>query len=603
VGITEALPPYDQYVVARIAVLVIVTASLNLLMGNAGLLSLASAAFMGIGAYSLVILMVHTSIAFPLLAFLAVALAWTLGWLMGLISLRLSGFYLALVTFGSLIAFQTILVQGSDELTGAGYGLVTPIPTLFGHVLASGSWVAASVFSAGAVIVLVKSLSDSRVGRAWKAMKANEISAEQNGMDLTRLKTSAFALTAAMSAFAGVLYAFLQGAVSPEQFDLTSTIQQLTYVVVGGVGSVAGSVIGPIVIELIPEVMRPVGQQRELVFGVLLLVMLILAPKGLAGVVRTAYSRAAPLLPRFRVQNFHIPGLPRAAVSERHSGATLRWASIDKPRLDENGSKRPAILFKDVSVHFGGLAALSHLNLEVEQGTLHGLIGPNGAGKTTAINAIVGLAPIAEGQIYLDNLVIRHPSGGVRRSEMARAGVARTFQTSVVVPTLSAVENVMLGLHSSLHAGIVAGALRPKRVRSSEASARERSLEALNLVGFDKDVVAGAGTWSAGDLRRIELARALVQQPRLLLLDEPAAGLELGVAAALIQLLRRLTTDNPGALTIILVEHNVKLVFDYCQTVSVMDRGSLLATGDSQMVRSNPAVRSAYLGLSPTGDD
>jgi ABC-type branched-subunit amino acid transport system permease subunit/ABC-type branched-subunit amino acid transport system ATPase component len=551
VAITNVLSPYERYIVARISVLIIVTASLNLLMGNAGLLSLASAAFMGIGAYTLVILMLHTTLPFPLLAVAAVALAWTLGWLMGLISLRLSGFYLALVTFGSLIAFQTLLIQGSDQLTGAGYGLVTPIPTLFGHVLNSDAWVAAAVFSAAGVVVLVKSLSDTQVGRAWKAMRANEISAEQNGMDITRLKTSAFALTAAMAAFAGVLYAFLQGAVSPEQFDLAATIQQLTYVVVGGVGSVAGSVIGPIVIELIPEVMRPVGQQRELVFGVVLLVMLVVAPRGLAGVVRAATGRVAPYLPRLPAPNFPIPRLARSAKSKRRAAAgNSHLASPGARPLARDLSDRPAVVFKGVSVRYGGLAALSGLDLEVERGTLHGLIGPNGAGKTTVINAIVGLAPISTGEIYLNDQLLRHPSGGVKRSEMARNGVARTFQTSAVVPTLSAVENVMLGLHSTLHAGIVAGALRPRSVRSAEELARDRSVEALQLVGFDKDIAATAATWSAGDLRRIELARALVQRPRLLLLDEPAAGLEVGAALALVQLLRRLTADKAAALTI-----------------------------------------------------
>jgi ABC-type branched-subunit amino acid transport system ATPase component/ABC-type branched-subunit amino acid transport system permease subunit len=595
-AIDLTLPPYQLYVVGRLAVLIIVTLSLNILMGNAGLLSLAGASFMGTGAYGTVVLMNLWKMPFPIAAVIVVTVAWGLGWLMGAVTLRLSGLYLALVTFGYLVTFQAMLIHGADSVTGAGYGLIAPTTTMLGSPISADAWAAVSAFSAGAAIVLARTLVRSRIGRAWKAMKFNHTAAEQNGMNLTRLKTSAFALTAAMSAFAGTLYAFLQGAVNPEQFGLAATIQQLCYVVVGGVGSVFGSIIGPIVVELIPEFLRPAAEQRELLFGVLLIVTLIIAPRGLAGAFELALARGMSLIPSLR--------LP--AVVRRHRDRLVRRAEAPSERREptrsgvkDSSGVADGLCLESVTVGYGGILALRGLTFVAKSGHLHGVIGPNGAGKTTAVNAIVGLARLDEGSIRVRGELLRSTSGGVSMQQMAHHGITRTFQSSIVVPNLSPIDNVMLGLHTQLKAGIVTGTFRSRRVRAEEASASTRCVEMLSRVGFGKDMRAPASNWSAGEARRIELARVLVQQPHLLILDEPTAGLEPGTSVAFMKLLRQLQAESPHPLTIVMVEHNLKLVFDYCDAVTVMDRGVAVITGDPATVRENQEVRRAYLGLRP----
>jgi branched-chain amino acid transport system ATP-binding protein len=232
----------------------------------------------------------------------------------------------------------------------------------------------------------------------------------------------------------------------------------------------------------------------------------------------------------------------------------------------------------------------------VARGSLHGLIGPNGAGKTTAINALTGVARLADGKIWVDGSEFQSRQHGVARTEMVRRGVARTFQTPLAVPDLSALENTLLGLHTQIQGGVLTGSLDIRRVRQDNRRARERARETLARVRFSGDVDAPVAGLALGELRKIELARALVSRPRLLLLDEPTSGLESHAATATINGLRRLqeTADEP--LTILLVEHNVPLVFAFSDRVTAMDRGTPIITGLPDEVRRDPEVRRSYLG-------
>jgi branched-chain amino acid transport system permease protein len=582
------LPPYDQFVVARIALLVIVTVSLNLLMGITGLLSLASAAFMGIGAYGVVIAVQQHSVPLIVAIPLVVAATWCLGWVLGIITLRLSHFYLALVTLGFLVAFHVVLQRGGER-TGGGYGLISPIPEVAGRFV-DFKWVAVSAtFTAGFTVVLAWSLVNSRIGRAWRTMKANPIAAELSGMRLARLKTSAFAVSAGLASLAGCGYAFLQQTVSPAAFDIARTIDHLVYVIVGGTGSMLGTILGPTVLELAPEMMRSLGEYRQLFFGAMLLAILILAPRGLAGFVQGAYTRFAPNTTRemrLRVDRL-LDVAPRAdeeplPIKPHKAPAAVKDA--------------PAVEFNDVVVRYGGLVAVNGLSFTVRRGELHGLIGPNGAGKTTAINALSGLVGVQSGSILLDGHEVRGRRIGVPASGLAAYGVARTFQTPLVVPELSALENVMVGLHSQLRAGLVTGALNLGFVRREERAARQRSREVLDLLGFGIDPDVPVRTLGFGPLRKLEIARAIVGRPRLLLLDEPTSGLEVDAAVSMLEQLQELQRRSDGELTIIIVEHNVPLLFAHCGAVTAMVQGKDVITASPDLVRRDPDVRRSYLG-------
>jgi ABC-type branched-subunit amino acid transport system ATPase component len=248
-----------------------------------------------------------------------------------------------------------------------------------------------------------------------------------------------------------------------------------------------------------------------------------------------------------------------------------------------------------VSVRYGGVRAVEDASFTVRRGTLHGIIGPNGAGKTTLLNAVTGLVALSAGTISLGSVELRGRNG-VPRRRLAELGVSRTFQTPLVVPELSSIDNVMLGLHTKLNAGLVAGALQTRTARTELAAAREECAAMLTSLGVDTDLDAPASTQGFGNLRRIELARSLVTGPRLLILDEPTSGLEVDDAHTTVELLRRLQHEEfGGALTILLVEHNVPLVFGLCDQVTAMHEGGVLITGDPATVREDPAVRESYL--------
>jgi branched-chain amino acid transport system permease protein len=575
------LPEYTRFLLARIALLVIVTLSLILLLGISGLLSLASAAFMGIGAYGISLIQLETSIPFLLGVVIVVMVAWLVGWVLGTISMRVSGFYLALTTLGLLIAFQT-LVQHGGSLLGEGYGLVAPPPVVFGWT-PDIAWISATAtFVAAAVMVLTASLLDSRYGRSLRAMKANPVAAELCGVRLLRTRTSVFALSAGMGALAGCIYAPLLQAVSPAGFDILHTIDLLAYSVVGGMSLVLGALLGPLALELSVEYLRGLEEYRSLLFGGILMTILILAPNGLAGALYDLRKRVT--------RRFHIAPPPDIASAEVREDALLpRTAAAPDPAA-------PAIECRDVVVRYGGLVAVDGLSFSVERGHLHGLIGPNGAGKTTALNAITGLIRIHDGTISLGGDVIRGSGRGVPPWRLASLGVARTFQTPLVVPELTAAENVMLGLHAYLRAGVVGGSLKYRVIRDEERAARVHAIEALERVGFAGAPGAEVRNLAFGELRKLEIARAIVSKPRLLLLDEPTSGLEMSAAELMLQMLKGLQGDRDDALTIVIVEHNVPLLFAHCDLVTAMVDGRAIITGVADELRRNKQLRASYLG-------
>lgn len=286
VGLEFLLPAYPRFVFGQFAVLVIITLGVNLLLGVAGLLSLASPAFVGIGANLSTAIMLRAHVPILVSIPVSVIAGWCIGWLLGFVSLRLAGFYLAMVTFGFLDVFLVILNEGGD-ITGGGYGLIVPVSQLplIGPVTLNVV-IAICAFTAGLTIVLVRELQRSRIGRAWLAIKDEPIGAEVQGIDVPRLKTLAFAVSSALATLAGSYQALLLGVTNPSAYSLNVAIAHLTYVVVGGMAaSVVGPIVGPLILFVMPELFRAIGQYREVFYGAILLLVLIVAPNGITGIV------------------------------------------------------------------------------------------------------------------------------------------------------------------------------------------------------------------------------------------------------------------------------------------------------------------------------
>jgi branched-chain amino acid transport system ATP-binding protein len=250
---------------------------------------------------------------------------------------------------------------------------------------------------------------------------------------------------------------------------------------------------------------------------------------------------------------------------------------------------KPILSIKGVNKRFGGLQALSEVALEIQPGQIYGLIGPNGAGKTTFFNVITGLYTPDSGSFVLDGV----PYEPTAVHEVAKAGIARTFQNIRLFGDMTALENVMVGRHIRTKAGFFGAVLRLKSERAEEAAIRQRSMELLEYVGIAKYANYSARTLSYGDQRRLEIARALATEPKLLALDEPAAGMNATEKLTLRALLDNIRRDGK---TILLIEHDVKLVMGLCDRMTVLDYGKQIAEGLPTEVRANKAVIEAYLG-------
>jgi len=547
----------------------LVVIGLVLLTGVAGLTSFGQAAFVGIGAYSAAYLTLAHGVSPWLTVFAGLALTGAVALVLGWITLRMSGHYLPLATIAWGLSLYYLL--GNIDALGKYDGLLgVPPLDFFGLALKDGRrfylllWVLVLLVALGATRLL-----DSRFGRALRAVKGGTTMAEAMGVDTLRIKITVFVLAALLASVSGWLFAHFQRTVNPSPFGLKMGIEYLFMAVLGGVGHVWGALAGAGVVRLLddqlqvwlPRLMGTSGSYEIIVFGILLVLVLQFARDGLWAYVEVR--------------------LPR--VKQR-----IDWA--DAPPLPER--PKPAhgeeVLAVDrVRKTFGGLVAVNDVSFQVRAGEIVGLIGPNGAGKSTVFNLVTGVLPANGGQVrLLGERVDALPS-----REIARRGVARTFQHVKMVPGMTVLENVALGAHRRGRQGVAGAVLRLDR--AEERCLRREAQAQLTRIGMAEHLHELAGNLALGQQRLMEIARALCADPTLLLLDEPAAGLRHREKAALAAALRQLRDEG---LSILLVEHDMDLVMDLTDRIVVMEFGTLLMEGTPQQVQESPAVRAAYLG-------
>ena len=564
---------YALYVATQFGVYVIVVMGLNVLAGFGGQISLGHGAFVGLGAYTAALTMVNLHWSFWTAAGAAVMVSSIVGGLMALPALRVSTWYLALITltFGQLFERMTVELSW---LTNGFSGLANiQRPQLFGHALSDVQlyWLVAAI--ALAIALIVKNLVGSRLGRGLLAIRDNPEAAVSSGISVVGLKLFAFVFSAALAGLGGALFAVQKTVITPDDFTVDFSIFFLLVMVLGGSSRLWGPFTGMVAFFIVPELLTGLQSWRMIIYGGVLLVLMTFAPNGLAGAIEAGFRRFAsrPRWPR------------RAGGAQGHPARELGT-------LDRIGGV--PIVIKNIRKAFGGLAALDNVSLNIPAGESHAIVGPNGSGKTTLLNLISGFYKSDGGSMKsgADDLLALAPH------QVARLGVGRTFQTPKLLNSVSAVENVMLGAFGIERSSIPELLLQLPRARAEAEKIRSAALRALEFVGIGNDALQLAGEIPHGKQRLVEIARALVGAPKLLLLDEPAAGLSLGELAAL----ERLIVAIYGlGTTVVIVEHHLDLVSRACRTVTVLNQGKLLAEGTPDEVFSNPKVLAAYMGRRP----
>ncbi|MBV9655684.1 MAG: branched-chain amino acid ABC transporter ATP-binding protein/permease [Acetobacteraceae bacterium] len=553
-----AVAPAEGYylnILMQASTYAIAVAGLVVVLGYCGQISLTQAGFLGLGAYCVALGTVDWGLPFFVALPLGMIVTGVFGLVLGLASLRLGGHYLAMVT----ISFQQILTlvltnwisltHGPDGISGIRRP-VLPGLDLTGGRAYLGLCLAALV---GATFFTWR-LKGSRLGRAMQGVRDNEIAASTCGVDIFRIKVVAFGISAALGALGGGLFAGAFAYISPDQFAFNESVVLLTMALLGGVQSPFGALLGTCFLVMLPEWLRFLRQAYLAVYGAAVILIMVFLPDGVWGLIARRFG-----------------GRGRAQTA---------GAAGELPLLDRRAQPSEEIALKvaGLSKHFGGLKALDGVDLAVRRGTVHALIGPNGSGKTTFLNVCSGLYRPTAGSIALAGTDVT----GMGAHQRTQRGLARTFQNIRVFRGMTVLENVMIG------------AERPGNdVWRNPSGVVSRAVGALQFVGLEDAAHLPVGALSYGHQRYVEIARALAGSPDVLLLDEPAAGLNLTEKRALGELLSRLKGHG---LTILIIDHDVKLVQQVADHITVLNFGKRIADGAPGAVLSHPDVVAAYLG-------
>ena len=545
---------YTPFVLALVALTAVVGVGLNILLGLTGQVSLGHVGFYAIGAYTVAILTlkgVDFWIALPL----AGAVAGIVGFVLALPALRVTGPYLAMVT----IAFAFIVQHGTIEwrtLTGGSNGLMgIPPPSIGALIFSEREMAMLAVALAGASLYAFHRLARSGWGMAMVAVRDAEPAARSIGLNPVIVKTAAFSLSAVFTGLAGGIFAPLLMFVAPDSFPFSQSILFLFAVIVGGAGWTFGPVVGALVSVVLPELLSGLAEYRLLFFGAALLVILWVAPEGVLGLLARLWPRRDSAM---------------AVSTPFDVGAFLTPAGAPG-----------ALEVRDLGITFGGIKAATAVTFTAPPGKVTSVIGPNGAGKTTVLNLIGGFYRPDSGSIRLGEREL----AGRAAWKVARAGIARTYQTTKLFATMSIVDNVLIALRR--------GRLGSMAADAASRGDRDAAEALLAFVGYHGSLSTPAGDLPHVDRRLVEIARALAMRPRVLLLDEPAAGLMRSDKDALSRLIRRIADLG---IAVILVEHDMLLVMGISDAVVVLDAGVRIAAGSPVEVRHDPRVLKAYLG-------
>ncbi|MCA2223812.1 branched-chain amino acid ABC transporter ATP-binding protein/permease [Nonomuraea aurantiaca] len=579
---------YAIHVVDVAIIFAVLGIGLGLAMGVAGQINLAQIAFFGVGAYAVAILTTRAGLGFWTAAALALLAAVLVGLLVGLPALRMQSHYLGIVTLGLALAFVNWITNATVAGRAEGISDI-PVPPLFGVDLASEYlfyYVELVVFALALAFALF--LTHSPLGRRLRAMRDDDLAAGALGAEIPLLRMTAFVLSGLYGGIAGVLYAGLIRFVAPETFSIANMFLLLAMVIIGGRRSILGCVVGAVALSLVREALLDVSAYAQLGYGSVVVLVVVFAPTGLAGLpARLRRRRAAGA--RAALGSFQ----PYDRVHDREDGRTDGQAR-DRVGADAVadagvGSGADLLEVDGVTMRFKGLTALDQVSLTITAGEIRGVVGPNGSGKTTLFNVVSGFYTPTSGRVLFRGREVT----GAAPYRLSLLGVARTFQNLRLFGDLTVRENILVGLDRTRTRWVWRYLALPWSVLGFERVLRVRADELIDRFGLRDFADAAPRALPYGIQRRIEMARAMAMTPALLLLDEPAAGLngeEVRQLAAIVRSIR------DSGVTVVVIEHNMGLVMSLCDRVTVLSGGKVIADGAPADVAVQPDVVAAYLG-------
>lgn len=599
-----------------LAIYSVLLIGLDVSVGYLGQTNLGHTAFLGLGAYTAGILVAHFGLDLMSALVFSTLVGLLLGALLAIPALRLEGPQFALATL-SFAALTGVVLNEWESLTQGAQGLRVVRPALFGWNLDAPGFYWFCLVLLVLVWLAMRNLLRSQWGRAFEALRDSPIATDAMGVGTFRHKILGFALGSSLGSLAGGMYAFNFQYLQPQSFNYELMVMLLLGVVLGGRKNLMGSLVGAVIIVLLPNLLS----NRTLYLAIAFLgfaLALIAGSRGLLKKKTTPFKALAPVVSLgllvvlsffvtsiedlrkaiFALMLFSVVvGLPEGLMgfAGRLASKLFRLlppafagnGSLDLvlPNLQPDGS--PLLELKDVRRHFGGVRALDGVSLTVKAGQIHGLIGPNGSGKSTLVNVISGLYNPSGGTLLLRGKAL--PTGSL--FQVSQHGVARTFQNLQIFKDLSALDNVMVALRGAYHTPLPLVMLG--LASSEEQRAQSAAMALLKLVSLDQSARTMAKDLSYGAQRFLEIARGLARKPDLLILDEPAAGLSHPDVQKLVATIR---TIQERGISVILIEHHMEVVSELCDTVTVLDGGVVIAEGNPKDIKRNPLVVEAYLG-------